>query len=388
MNVDVEPLVNDGFVGEPAKRSLAYIQSQREKGKNVVGIYCGYAPSEVIRAMNAVPAVLCAFANKTIEAAETVLPANLCPLIKSSYGFIKTDTCPFFALSEAVIAETTCNGKKKMFELISAIKPMCVMDLPQLPDQKEALNNWTVMIKKLKSFLETTFNCKIEDDAVREEIKETNVKNTLMNKIFDFAALKPLPITWTEIYDLTFLAQVSSTKDMISLLEDCIAKLDKRVKAGIYHGNPDSPRVLVTGCPVGGDATKVFKVIEEVGGVVAVLDSCSGMKPFAGSIEENASDPYAAIAKHYLEVPCSCMTPNNRRLSELDKMIERFEPDAVIDVVLHACHSYNVESHKIKEHVTNKHSMPFLKIETDYSQSDVEQIRTRVEALLETLPKK
>jgi benzoyl-CoA reductase/2-hydroxyglutaryl-CoA dehydratase subunit BcrC/BadD/HgdB len=175
---------------------------------------------------------------------------------------------------------------------------------------------------------------------------------------------------------------------MISLLEDCIAKLDERVKDGIYHGTPHSPRVLVTGCPVGGDATKVFKVIEEVGGVVTVLDSCSGMKPFAGSIEENASDPYAAIAKHYLEVPCSCMTPNNRRLSDLDKIIERFKPDAVIDVVLHACHSYNIESHKIKEHMTNRHNMPFLKIETDYSQSDVEQIRTRVEALLESLPKK
>jgi benzoyl-CoA reductase/2-hydroxyglutaryl-CoA dehydratase subunit BcrC/BadD/HgdB len=73
---------------------------------------------------------------------------------------------------------------------------------------------------------------------------------------------------------------------------------------------------------------------------------------------------------------------------ELDKMIKRFKPDVVIDVVLHACHSYNVESHKIKEHVMGKHKIPFLKIETDYSQSDVEQIRTRVEALLETLLKK
>ena len=152
MKPGVEPLVNDGFAGEASKRTLNYIQSQREKGKNIVGIYCGYAPLELIRAIHAAPAVLCAFSNKTIEAAEAVLPANLCPLIKSSYGFIKTDTCPLFAISEAVIAETTCDGKKKMFELISHIKPMHVMDLPQLPDQQEALNNWTVMIKKLKEF--------------------------------------------------------------------------------------------------------------------------------------------------------------------------------------------------------------------------------------------
>jgi len=116
----------------------------------VAGIYCGYAPMEVIRAVGAVPAILCAFANKTIAAAEAVLPANLCPLIKSSYGFIITDTCPFFGISDAVVAETTCDGKKKMFELISEYKPMFVMDLPQLPDEKEALANWAVMITKLQ----------------------------------------------------------------------------------------------------------------------------------------------------------------------------------------------------------------------------------------------
>ncbi|MFZ2394967.1 MAG: double-cubane-cluster-containing anaerobic reductase [Smithella sp.] len=388
MKAGVKPLVDDGFAGEATKRTLGYLQKQREKGKNIVGIYCGYAPLEVIRAMGAAPAVLCAFANKTIEAAETVLPANLCPLIKSSYGFIKTDTCPFFAISEAIIAETTCDGKKKMFELISDLKPMYVMDLPQLPDEKEALDNWTVMIKKLKGFLETTFNRKIDDKEVEKEIKETNIKNKLMNKIFDFAALTPTPVSWLELYDLTYLGQAATTKDMIALLNACVAKLEQRVADGVYHGEKDSPRVLVTGCPVGGDATKVFKIIEEAGGVVVALDSCTGMKAYSGMISENTSDPYAALSRRYLDLPCSCMTPNNRRLAELDKMIKRFKPDVVIDVVLHACHSYNVESHKIKKHVTNKHQKPFLKIETDYSQSDVEQIRTRVEALLETVPKK
>jgi len=387
MKPGVEPLVNDGFAGEAARRTLSYLQAQREKGKNIVGIYCGYAPLEIIRAMGAAPAVLCAFANKTIEAAETVLPSNLCPLIKSSYGFLKTDTCPFFAISEAVIAETTCDGKKKMFELISDIKPMHVMDLPQLPDQAEALANWTVMIKKLKGFLENTFNGKIADADVEKEIKATNEKNRLMNKIFDFAALTPTPVSWVELYDLTYLGQAATTEDMLPVLKNCIATLEKRVDEGVYHGEKTSPRVLVTGCPVGGDATKVFRIIEEAGGVVVALDSCTGMKPYSGFIAENSSDPFAALSRRYLDLPCSCMTPNTRRLAELDRMIERFKPDVVIDVVLHACHSYNVESHKIKKHVINKHQMPFLKIETDYSQSDAGQIRTRVEALFEMVQK-
>ncbi|MDD2317997.1 MAG: double-cubane-cluster-containing anaerobic reductase [Desulfobacterales bacterium] len=387
MKTNVEPLVNDGFAGEATKRTLGYLQAQREKGKNIVGIYCGYAPLEIIRAMGAAPAVLCAFADKTIAAGEEVLPSNLCPLIKSSYGFLKTDTCPFFAISEAVIAETTCDGKKKMFELIADIKPMHVMDLPQLPDQAEAMANWSSMIKKLKGFLETTFDRKIDDADVEKEIAATNEKNRLMNIIFDFAALTPTPVSWLEFYDLTYLGQAATTQDMLPMLKQTIAKLEKRVAEGIYHGEKDSPRVMVTGCPVGGDATKVFKVIEEAGGVVVVLDSCTGMKPYSGMIAENTPDPYEALSRRYLDLPCSCMTPNNRRLTELDKMIERFKPDVVIDVVLHACHSYNIESHKIKEHVMGKHKMPFLKIETDYSQSDVGQIRTRVEALMEMVRK-
>jgi benzoyl-CoA reductase/2-hydroxyglutaryl-CoA dehydratase subunit BcrC/BadD/HgdB len=106
------PLIDDEHVGEPAKRALQYIQSKRQRGFPVVGVYCGYAPLEIIKAMRATIAVLCAFSDKTIRSAEASLPGNLCPLIKSSYGFIITDTCPFYGLSDVVVAETTCDGKK------------------------------------------------------------------------------------------------------------------------------------------------------------------------------------------------------------------------------------------------------------------------------------
>ena len=136
---------------------------------------------------------------------------------------------------------------------------------------------------------------------------------------------------------------------------------------------------------MGGDANKVFRVIEEAGGVVVALDSCTGMKGYMQSAEEGTTDPVAAIAEKYLRLPCSCMTPNTNRLSELDRLIGMFKPHTVIDVILHACHTYNVESYRIGEHVKSRHGLPFLKIETDYSTSDVEQIRTRVEAVFEQI---
>jgi benzoyl-CoA reductase/2-hydroxyglutaryl-CoA dehydratase subunit BcrC/BadD/HgdB len=382
-NNTVEPLINDQFAGEPSKRALAYIQSKREEGGHVIGTYCGFAPLELFRAMGAVPAVLCAFSNRTISEAESVLPSNLCPLIKSSYGFIISDTCPFFGLSEAVVAETTCDGKKKMFELISDKKPMFVMDLRQMPDSVTARKNWAQIIRNLQAFFEDTFSVKIDDSAIESQIKDSNMKNRLLEEIFSYAAMKPSYLKWTEIYDLTFLAQPATFADIKPILDDCLNKLEMRKEKGFSIGSTDSPRVLITGCPVGGDALKVYRVVEESGGVIVAVDNCTGFKPFMGTIAEDTNDPVMALSERYMDLHCSCMSPNDRRLSKLDELIEKYRPDMVIDVILHACHAYNIESFRVREHVKTRHGLPFLKIETDYSESDIKQIKTRVQALME-----
>ena len=63
MNAKPEPLIQDEYTGEPAsKRLLAHLQKKREEGRKIAGIYCGYAPAELIRAMDIVPvATLCVF---------------------------------------------------------------------------------------------------------------------------------------------------------------------------------------------------------------------------------------------------------------------------------------------------------------------------------------
>ena len=326
MNAKPEPLIQDEYTGEPAtKRLLAHLQKKREEGKKIAGIYCGYAPAELIRAMDIVPAGLCAFSNKTIEAAEAILPANLCPLIKSSYGFIITDTCPFYGISDVIIGETTCDGKKKMFELISERKPTHIMDLPQLPDEAEALSNWTVMIRKLQKFLEDVFKTQATDEQIEAAIKDTNRKNKMIRKVIEFAALNPPVVGWQEIYDLTQLSHGATGKEMEPILIEAINKLEERRASGYTYGPDGAPRVMVTGCPVGGDAQKVLNIIEETGGVIVALEACSGYKPFMLDIEEDTEDPVRALAERYLKIPCSCMTPNTRRLTEISRMIDMFK---------------------------------------------------------------
>ncbi len=120
---------------------------------------------------------------------------------------------------------------------------MFVMDLPQLPGEKEASQNWTVMIRKLQGFLETTFGRKIDDERIELEIRDTNLKNALMQKLFDFGAMNPPPVHWTELYDVIYLAQASSGAEMKPIVEECITRLEKRVREGVFFGKPAAPRV-------------------------------------------------------------------------------------------------------------------------------------------------
>ena len=76
----MEPLINDG-VDIPAMRTFQSVKSQKEAGKPVFGIYCCYAPLEIIWAMNGVVAGLCGTSQKPIADAEAHLPSNLCRTI-------------------------------------------------------------------------------------------------------------------------------------------------------------------------------------------------------------------------------------------------------------------------------------------------------------------
>ena len=95
---------------------------------------------------------------------------------------------------------------------------------------------------------------------------------------------------------------------------------------------------------------------------------------------------YDALAKKYLNINCSVMSPNNNRMQYIDEMIDEYQVDGVIEIILQACHTYNIESHYVKQTVTNK-GKSYLMIETDYSQADKGQILTRLDAFLETWEK-
>ena len=131
-----------------------------------------------------------------------------------------------------------------------------------------------------------------------------------------------------------------------------------------------------------GAARKVIKLVEENGGVVVCYENCSGVKPNVQLVDETI-DPIDALTEKYLNIPCSVMSPNNERIDLLSGLIDEYKIDGVIEVILQACHTYSVEGHRIKEFINQEKGIPYLNIETDYSQSDIGQLKTRISAFIE-----
>ena len=146
---------------------------------------------------------------------------------------------------------------------------------------------------------------------------------------------------------------------------------------------------MLTCVPVGIGSHKVIKLLEDSGANVVVLDSCTGYKKVRTMVElkpgAGKREMIRTLAKRYLDIPCSVMSPNPTRYEVIRELVKEFKADAVVDLSWQGCHTYNVEGYSVKKFVTEELGLPALQLETDYSESDTEQLRVRIEAFLEVV---
>ncbi len=361
----------------------------KDDGRKVVGLYCGFMPAELVRAAGAIPVSLCGNDNNAISAAEVDLPRAFCPLIKSSYGLAITDTCPFFHFSDALIGETTCDGKKKVFELLRALKPVHVMQLPFAGGDgaEPAFSWWLSEIRGVAAFVEEATGGTITTESLRAAIRESNECAALLRKVASFFAEDEPPMTWTQMLTVQdgggFLVDEEpyheKLRELISVLEE-----ESAARRAESRTAPARPRILVTGTPMAPETNKVMRLAEEAGAHVVCHDACSGIKMYDRVIDEDG-DPFEALARHTLGIPCACMSPNNGRTELLGRCVVDYRVDGVIDTVWQSCHTFNVESVEVGRYTRDVLKLPYLKLETDYSESDLGQLRTRIEAFVEQM---
>ncbi|MDD4238466.1 MAG: double-cubane-cluster-containing anaerobic reductase [Desulfotomaculaceae bacterium] len=364
--------------------AVSELNKFKKKCIQIVGYYCAYTPAELILAAGAIPLRLCNSSDQYVQEGEIHLPRNLCTIVKSSFGEAVSSKSPYFKAADLIIGETTCDGKKKMFEYLRDIKPTYIMQLPQKSAGNEEFLLWKNEVLRLKMVLEQKFDVEITDDKLKDAIKQKNVQRLALKELYEQWRKHPEALHSSEIYSV--LGNFDYRLDREKALED-IYDMIRYIKSEISNAAMNehkAPRILLTGCPLGEKMDRMVNIVEEAGGNLVCIETCDWMKGAEELIDEEM-EPYSAIAEKYLQMPCPVMSPNHNRMALLERLIDDYQVDGVIDFVLQACLTYSVETVPLKRFVKNKKRIGYMVLETNLTQSDSGQLSTRVGAFIEML---
>lgn len=370
--------------GEARQNGFLSVKAVKEKGGRVAGIFCTFTPVEILDAAGFLPVSLCGMSDEVIPAAEAHLPRNLCPLIKSSYGFAVSQKCPYTYFADLIVGETTCDGKKKMYELLGKLKRTYILHLPQ-GDDPNALDSWTKELRRFIAYLEETFDLTITDEALREAARMRNREREKRMRLMELMRMTPPPMRGEQLASvLDGAGFLFEAKDREAKLDTLAEQVTAQYDAGERPVPASDKRLLVTGCPIGGVLKKTVGLVEKSGGTAVCFENCSGIKAAWQMVDPDAPDIVQAIAARYLEIGCAVMTPNTKRFQLLERLVQEYKIDGILEVDLQNCTPYLIEAHSVREWAREK-GIPYLGLETDYSQSDAGQLSTRLEAFIERM---
>lgn len=380
----------DFVISEVHGLRIEEIVDAKKSGKTVVGTFCVYVPEELVLAVDGVCIGLCAGADVGSDEAEKYVPRNTCALIKAFLGFKLAGLCPYVELTDLIVGETTCDGKKKAYEIFDEItKRVYVMELPHKKGEDGRIM-WKNEVKRFADKLENLTGKKITIEKLREASRIVNAKRKALQRLSALRAADPSPISGL---DALLVNQVSFYDDPIRFTaktNELCDELEARIKAGSGVAAKGSPRILLSGSPMAIPNWKLHAVIEGNGATVVGEESCVGERNFRTLLDENFStveQAYEKLAERTLTVDCACFTPNSERLDNIAAMVDRLKSHGVIHYALQFCTPYMMEAFKAKK-AMEALKTPFLRIETDYSMEDMGQLATRVGAFLEMIEAK
>jgi len=365
------------------------LMDARAAGRKIVGTFCVFVPDELILAVDAVSVGLCAGAEFGVEDAEKVLPRNTCSLIKSFFGFKLNRVCPYIEATDMIVGETTCDGKKKAYEIFKGLQPnLYILEVPQMKNsQDRALlkSEYT----RFKAELEKLTGITIDAVRLKKGIAIVNNRRKALLRLAALRAADPAPISGLDALLINQVAFYDNPQRFTESVNQICDELEKRIQkmAGVFPEG--TPRVLVSGCPMAVPNWKLPSIIETSGAVIVGEESCVGERGTQNLVDDSGNTVESlmdAIVERYFKIDCAIFTPNASRVDHIKTLAGQYHADGVIHYALQFCSPYAIESYPVEQALIAE-GIPTLRIETDYSQEDIGQLKTRVEAFIETIKK-
>jgi benzoyl-CoA reductase/2-hydroxyglutaryl-CoA dehydratase subunit BcrC/BadD/HgdB len=321
-----------------------------------------------------------------VPGGEKVLPRSTCPLIKASVGARLDRTCPFFRIADMYVGETTCDGKKKAYEILGKDVPMYVMDVPQMKREKD-IARWADEIAEFAKKVEEFTGNTITVEKLNEAIKTVNEKRKAMARVFAATKGENIPISGKDRLLMTQIAFFDDPRRCAEMCNKLADELEQRNKDNVSVFPSGTKRILLTGTPLAIPNWKLHHVIETSGAAVVCEEMCTGTRYFENLVDESQTTlagQFRALSERYMKNNCACFTPNPGRIEDILRLAKEYHVDGVIDVNLKFCCLYDTERYSV-EKACREAGIRFLGLETDYTDSDAEQLKTRVGAFLELM---
>ncbi len=354
------------------------IRTLKKEGIKIIGFTCSFVPEEIIYASKAFPLRLNlgGVEDMVLKGGE-YMSVGTCPYARSTLGFL-LDNHPLYSQCDLLITGNYCNGMESIQDYSKYLKiPVINLDTPRKTDAP-SMKYFYKEILLFKKNIEIFTGSKISNDDILNSIRLYNELRTELKKINELRMNNNPPISGTESQYLIQETFLNEKQEMLQKLRQIFPQLVNKRR------NLNGKRVIISGSNIAfGD--HIVEFIESLDGLVVGDDICSGMRYYWDNVVMN-SDPIQSLTERYLtKIPCARMYPDSSRFEFIKGIYEAYNALGIINYNLKFCDPYQLKNYPFKEYFQEKLEFPVLTVVREYAQSDLEQIRTRIEAFLETI---
>lgn len=358
------------------------------KDMKSIGTLCVMVPTELIYAVGAIPVRLCSGSYTAYSVGDDYIPRDACPLIKAVMGFGQMKVLPVFDNCSLLIAPVTCDCKKKLIGVIESIKNTVPLHIPPLKKEDADTEVFLRELYRLIPILENETGREITAQSLAEGINMVGRAQYEMSEFLKYRKHDPALLYGTQVMAIMNAYSYMPVKIWTEQIHKLNIELKLRLEQKNFVSRQNQPRILVTGSPIAFPNIKIPLLIEEMGGILAADETCMGERGLydpVSVIDSTFDGMMRAIASRYTK-PCTCpvFVDNSQRIYRIKQMIKEHKIQGVVYHVLRGCLVYDYE-YQIMEGELGKLNIPIIRVESDYNEEDIEQLRIRIEAFIELI---
>jgi predicted CoA-substrate-specific enzyme activase len=346
-----------------------------------VGYLCTYTPPELLTAAGVAYGRIDKCGSPTVVAeGEVIVKSVFCDMAKSVIGHFRTKD-PFHDALDQVVTFYTCDTMRATSNAINHyFKPSYGYVVPRTGDKPSARDFFRGEMIAFKNDLEKLTGKPLEEAKVRDAIQLHRKLRHTIHKISDLRKRNRPPMSGSDFLEITRYYRSTPAEQQLPILEDLYNRL-----AAVPDDDTPRMRIMICGGIMADGDRRLMDLLEkDIGVNVVVEDHCTGLSPFYYDIQET-DDPYRDLANGYLDqAPCARQSPLTKRIDFAGNLAREYNVDAVIYYSLKFCPSF-AQTKGLFLRRFHELGLPALELDTDYSQGDTGQIKTRLEAFIEVL---